>query len=554
MPNLPARPLLIATFVLLLSACGGGGGGGGDSSPPQSGDNSWLSFAPRELDADAYADEARVLRVTATSSRTIDGVINVGIIDTRGVLDPNRTVVRALSALSYEAEMRLATTLSAGTYTGSVEVRLCRDNPVTCAQPIAGSPWLVPYRFVVRAAVNLTPLAPLAGAGAWGTYQGNAAHTGYVDSQVQPAQFSRRWAVALEAGSLAVDGGRVVTAPPSNRSGAIVTLAEHDGAELWRYGGQEFYSGAGVGGGQVWFMNRPYTDFAGTFLRSLDLASGAPGPWRELSQFNQSPRYAPVVDGGAVFIASDRANTIARHRASDAAEQWRALFDYPYAQPALRWTPALADGRAVMFDYQTLWIADAATGALQGSIAGPNSRNGQSGTWEVFGAPVLGPGARAYVSAYYSGNGTAYDSGRLAAFDLANRSLLWHTGTTVRSNPVLVGNVLYVQVTGGALQAHDAATGALLWRWDAPLPPTSGGSNPPPPPPPPSASGSGGPDRPLVVVGNIAFVGLDDTTHAVNLTTRQSVWQYAASGPMAVSANGVLYIAAPTRLHAINLR
>lgn len=531
-------PWLAALLVSFLAACGGGGGGGGSDPSPPAADNSWLSFSPRQLEADGYADESRVLRVTATSSRTIDGVVNVGIIDARGVLDPAGTTIRLLTPLSYEAEMRVALGLAAGTYSGNFEVRLCRDNPITCAQPIAGSPWLVPYRLVVRAATNLTPLQPLAGAGAWTTYQGNAAHTGYVDAQVDAAQFGRRWAAPVQAGSIAVEGGRVITSPPSNRTGAVIALAEHDGAEQWRYGGQEFYSGVGTGGGRAWLTTSFPADFAGTFLRSLDLASGATGPSVELAQFQQGPRYAPVVADGSVFIAADRSTTVARHSLGDAREQWRAMFGYPFVPNAIRWTPAVRDGRAVMFDYSRLWIADAASGDILGSIDGPNTTPRPS-TGELFGAPVLGPAARAYVSTYYTGGGVQYDSGRLAAFDLASRTLLWHTGTTVRSNPVLVGGVLYVVVGNGSLQATDAATGAALWTW-----------TPPASPAPPSAPG---PDQPLVVVGNHAFVGVAGTTHAIDLRSRTSVWQYPAAGPMAVSANGVLFIAAD-RLHAINLR
>jgi hypothetical protein len=42
-----------------------------------------------------------------------------------------------------------APTLPAGQYRGVVQVRICRDSPTTCASPVPGSPWSVPYDIVV---------------------------------------------------------------------------------------------------------------------------------------------------------------------------------------------------------------------------------------------------------------------------------------------------------------------------------------------------------------------------------------------------------------------
>lgn len=513
-------------------------------------DKSWLSFSPATSEVTSYAGESVAFRILASASKPVEGVVNIGIIDSRGVIEPS--VALTYAAPQYLAELRTAASLSAGTYSGNLEVRLCRDDPRVCAQPVAGSPWQVPYRFTILAASNLSALTPLAGAGAWTTYQGNAAHTGFVNATVQASGFNRRWVVPATVGSLAVDDGRVLITPPDNRAGAVVALAERDGTEQWRYGGNAFMGGVAAANGNVWLTSQSLSDPTQTTrLLKLEAGTGRVLGTTDLSQFSLSPRLAPVVSDGGVFFASDSASTISRHREADGAQQWRALFNYPYAQPAYRWTPAVGSGRAVMFDYHRLWWADTATGAMQGPIEGPNSAPGISGVWEVSGAPVLGPGSLVYVSAYYTGNGIAYDSGRLVAFDLSRSALAWNVGTTVRSNPVLAGNVVYVAVTGGALQAHDSTTGALLWRWDVPAAPVLPPSLAPPSVPPFISSG---PNQPLLVVGQLAFMGYGNVTYAIDLSTRQSVWQYPAAGPMAVSANGTLFIGTETQLHAINLR
>ena len=487
--------------------------------------------------------ETPTFSITATSSRTLSGVVNVGIVDARGVIEPQVTI-KAVS-LSYVAELRTAASLAAGSYSGHLEVRLCRDTPSVCAQPVEGSPWSVPYRFTVLAATNATPLTPLAGAGAWSTYQGNAAHTGHVDAAVQAANFNRRWVVPAQVGSLAVEDGRVIVAPPGNQFGAVVALAEHDGAQQWRFGSSDSFSGVASGGGRVWFMHQALFDpQLTTHLRSLDAGTGQTQSAVAVSQFSRPERLAPVVLQDSVFLAADGYNSISRHLAADGSQQWQAIHPVK-PNAAIRWTPAVGGGRALMFDYHRLWWADATTGAALGSIDGPNLNNA-SGIWTVSGAPVLGSGSLVYVTAYYD-NGFANGAGRLVAFDLATQTVAWNVGTTVRSNPVLAGNVVYVVVTGRALQAHDAGTGALLWRWDAPaLPPSTT--------PEPSPTGVTEANQPLVAVGNLAFVGLGDTTYAVDLGTQRSVWQYPAAGPMAVSANGTLFIGTADKLHAINLR
>lgn len=142
------KAALLLAAGIALAACGGGGSDGGTTTQPQP---YVLTFNPTTLTGSVAQGNAVSWTVTANLDRMIDGTVNVGIIDTSGVLNAGSVSVTALSATSYRATLSSASTLAAGSYSGSFQVRLCRDTPTTCAQPIAGSPWTLPYQFTVTA-------------------------------------------------------------------------------------------------------------------------------------------------------------------------------------------------------------------------------------------------------------------------------------------------------------------------------------------------------------------------------------------------------------------
>jgi outer membrane protein assembly factor BamB len=126
--------------------------------------------------------------------------------------------------------------------------------------------------------------------------------------------------------------------------------------------------------------------------------------------------------------------------------------------------------------------------------------------------------------------------GRLKKFDTARAAVAWEARVTNWyggpgfSNPVIADGVLYV-TTDNRLEARSINTGAVQWYWSAPN----------------ATTGQ------LLIVGNHAFVGTAVETYAIDLSTRKTVWSYPAAGVLAVSQNGILYIAPPGSLVAINL-
>lgn len=134
--------------ALFLAACGGGGGG---SSPPPPPAPFSLSFTPATLTASLTEGTSVAMSVNAAIDRAPTDPISIGIIDTRGVIRPEVNL-EALSQTVVRATLFTAPTLPAGNYAGSLEVRICRDLPTTCAQPLAGSPWRLPYNITVTTA------------------------------------------------------------------------------------------------------------------------------------------------------------------------------------------------------------------------------------------------------------------------------------------------------------------------------------------------------------------------------------------------------------------
>jgi hypothetical protein len=152
---------VLIAVLMAIGGCGGGGATSGSGQPVTNGDatssgtstsssaNSWLTFSytPNLV---ILPDDKKTLSITANSSKTFAQTINVGIIDTKGVISPNATISSSSSGLTYYASVPINPSLSAGTYTGNLEVRFCYDsNPTVCNRPVDGSPWKLPYSFWV---------------------------------------------------------------------------------------------------------------------------------------------------------------------------------------------------------------------------------------------------------------------------------------------------------------------------------------------------------------------------------------------------------------------
>jgi hypothetical protein len=171
------RLLLPALVAAALSACGGGGGSAGNTAAPApvgtttpapapapstgtavtapatapavTPGGTWLTLTPSPVSLTATQGQSVTFDVTAKSSQIVSRNFNIGILDSRGVITTD-VQLAARSDLDYVATLHTAPGLPVGTNSTYLEVRLCADDPLTCRQPLAGSPWYLPLTVVVK--------------------------------------------------------------------------------------------------------------------------------------------------------------------------------------------------------------------------------------------------------------------------------------------------------------------------------------------------------------------------------------------------------------------
>ncbi|WUR16073.1 hypothetical protein E7V67_013500 [[Empedobacter] haloabium] len=147
-----SKTLAGSLCLLALTACGGGGGddsGNGAGTPVAQPNQSWLAITPAAPSVSASVGQSQSFSITATSSKVIERVFNIAIIDTQGVVTTDTRVV-ANSSMSYTATLRTSPTLKAGEYSSNLELRLCYDDPTVCRSPVDGSPWKIPLKVTVK--------------------------------------------------------------------------------------------------------------------------------------------------------------------------------------------------------------------------------------------------------------------------------------------------------------------------------------------------------------------------------------------------------------------
>jgi len=128
---------LAVLLALLLSACGGAGGASG-------GDGSWLTFQPDPVSVVAMPSTTNTFSISATATRTFTQPVNV-LLEDLGRKTTGAPLVTAYSDTSYSALFAVSGALTPGSHTGEILVKVCFDDPLTCAAPAPGSPWRIPY-------------------------------------------------------------------------------------------------------------------------------------------------------------------------------------------------------------------------------------------------------------------------------------------------------------------------------------------------------------------------------------------------------------------------
>lgn len=514
------RVFASASCALALSACGGGGGAP-TPTPVVKPEQSWLALNPASSDLATYEGEPLTFTINARSSRTFTKPVNVAIVDSVGVISTN-VQIDAVSATEYKATLQTSSVLTVGTHATNLELRLCEDDPKICKAPLEGSPWLIPLKVTIRSGTNLTALRTTPFMANWSTYQGNAAHSGYVPASFDVKKFTRRWTLPAstttsDLAPLVHDSGKVFVvfsgyfAPQST----LVALNEDTGKEAWRVdlGAVHRANPPAAANGKVYLATSGHQD---TFFWVFDQATGQLLSKKSMS--SQWERYlSPTVYGDTVYTNSGYYGGMSKFST--------VTHDLLWATTALPqydgWTPAVDGTHAYTFIGGSLYAVKVDDGKTAFTVQDiDDSWSGYTGT-----VPVLSGKQSAFI----------VNGGRLVAFDLSAKTRMWSANGTAVGQPAYAKDVLYVLNAGGTvLEAHSPATGAMLWT-----------SN---------SLTSGERFRNLVVTDNLAFVSSDKVTLAIDLSTKQTVWQYALGGDLSISNRGVLYISGQNRkIAAVNL-
>jgi hypothetical protein len=527
---------------LAVSACGGGGGGGSAGSggtPPPVSSAPEVKVLSGAVTRYAAQNSSIAFDVQIKPSFTPTGTLSVSASDKAGVIQPQVAVTPNTDG-SYVLSLGTATSAAPGHYTGDITLKLCAD--AACAASQAVPSVTVPYDLTVAApgaawqGDHLTALAPWTGVADWSTFQGNAAHTGYVPVEIRPDQIGPRWkAGAIGESSNAYYGyGNFNTLTAANgifyaaANNVLKARKESDGSLVWSYD---------VSGLPYPSVNPPAVDNgivymaagqqSSTFLFGFDAASGAVRFKAPMS--SQWEHYlAPVAVGDAVYTNAGSYGGL--YAFTPAGEQ---MF-FGYTAQTSMWSPAV-DADAVYVYDGLLRVFDRKTGKVLAEI---KDLNFQNYTYQGDGSVVLGAAGNAFVANYanaYLNGGTM--ANELLKYNTAKGYIDWRIAGNYPLTPAYADGVLYaMNFTPYRVEARAEGDGALLWSWV-----------------PGQAAETAWKGEPIVTK-NLLFVSTNMATYAIDLRTHKAVWSYPFAGRLALTRSGILYIQNEEALVALNVK
>lgn len=371
---------------------------------------------------------------------------------------------------------------------------------------------------MLRRVLLLSALLPSAVWADWGTYQGNAGHTGYVPTTLDLGQLSQLWfrtpVPAAAYSGIAVGNGKLYASRSSySVAGGLYALDISDGLERWRVEFAEDFSvnPPALDGSSVYFQTgQGYHD--APFFRSYDATTGA---FRFKSAFGaQWETYlAPVIANGTAYMNAGYYGGMYAFDTANGVQRWfcDALPQYDQWSPGLTATHMITYLGASFSNAGNagIYAVNRTTGAVDYRVTDADYT---WGGWSM-GQAVAMDGSSCYVT-----NGM-----RLIKFDLTGKKIAWQKTRQFYGQVTVGPNAVYALDHGG-ITASDRATGNFLWMLE---------------------SSHGAFMGPLIVTDRNLIAQSQTHTMVFDLASRQEVWSYPVVGPMALD-NGVLYVAGET--------
>jgi len=432
----------------------------------------------------------------------------------------NAPVVTLLSRGRYSVQLATASGLAAGTHTGRLTLRLCTESP--CVNVAPGATAQVAYTVVV--APRPWP--------EWGTFQGNAGHTGYVPVTLDPSKFNKAWewrrpttGVLGFINPVVSEGGKVFVTEDeyAATTTSLYALNEADGTLAWQrsftLAMRPALNPPAAAAGIVYTATTGHGD---TYLWAFRASDGQP-VFQSPFATQWGHLFAPTVAGGRVFTNGGYyGGGVYGFDAAAGTAQWSQ-----FAGDDDMSTPALDGERAYFYSGTGLEVYSAASGQRLASIADPYAP-GQG--YSHHGAPMLGSPDHviSFSGGAFSGRASSsveqFGSRPLVNFSVAGAAARWRTAAAYLTQPATARGVIYAgRNAPKSFDAIDEATGQVLWSWAGPATDAEFHRN-------------------VVVTDNLVFVSTERAVYAIDLATRAPVWSHPVPGMLAISAQGMLYI------------
>lgn len=501
-------------FSIFLAGCGGG-----DSSTT-SGPSVQVALTSQDINSNlAVGDEIQLTLDGSWSGMSVPpSEVYLQVRDVTGILVAPESKSGSLGT-SFTFSLFTPPTLMAGTYTGTVEVRACKDP--SCNGVYSGDHATVGYTLNV------------AGVADWETHQRDPAHRGYVPIWLNPMRFAKAWEWSREPDTEPIGGinavvtsnGKVyVTKDVYFGQGILHALNESNGTEAWRvsFGQVPALNPPAVNNGRVYATVTGHQD---TYLWAFNADTGAylyksafEGQWPHVM--------APTVYGNQVFTGGGYyGGETYSFSTADGSRNWAHSAGGVWNM----YTPAVDNIYAYHYNGNALLLIDRASGITSATIADPFGSN--SG-YDYHGAPMIGGRNNVFTFAGGASSGRAssnveqYTQRVFSSFNINTKSYEWSTSYAYLTAPAVANGVIYAARNNPmSLDAIDEATGQVLWSWG------------------PTGAGDTSFHRNIVVTRNILFASTDKAVYALDLATRTPVWSYPNPGMLTISADRTLYIA-----------